>query len=78
MIDKPIPIYPIPDEGNLYKLSYKYLEATSENSPWKPTVEQLQQLIYKHRSVKIHPDNEDSLELCVFIWALGQYERGQL
>ena len=51
---------------------------SSENSPWKPTVEQLQQLIYKYRSVKIHPDNEDSLELCVFLWALGQYERGQL
>lgn len=71
---KPLPIYPVQDEGNLYKISYKYEEASSEISPWKPTVEQLQTLICKYRSVKIHPDNEDTLELSVFLWALGQYD----
>ena len=44
----------------------------------KPTVEQLQSLINKYGSVKIHQDNEDSLELCVFKWALAQYEKGLL
>ncbi len=53
-------------------------ETHGENSSWRPTVKQLQYLIEKERSVKIHPDNEDSLELCVFLWALGQYKRGLL
>jgi hypothetical protein len=66
-----LPIYPAQDEGNLYKISYKYEEASSEISPWKPTVEQLQTLICKYRSVKAHPDNEDTLELSVFLWALN-------
>ena len=70
----PMPLYPVPDD-NLYKISYKYVENLSEISPWKPTVEQLQSLIYKYGSVKTHPDNEDSLELCVFKWALTQCER---
>ena len=71
---KPLPIYTVPKE-NLYKISYKYVENSSENSLWKPTVEQLQALISKYGSVKTHPDNEDSLELCVFKWALTQCER---
>jgi hypothetical protein len=76
--EKPLPIYPVQDEENLYKLSYKYVEAPSEISPWKPTVKQLQFLIEKYRRMKNHPDNEDTLELTVFLWALRQYEMGQL
>jgi hypothetical protein len=73
----PMPIYPVPDD-NLYKVSYKYVENPSEISPWKPTVEQLQHLIEKYQAVRFHRSAEDSLELCIFKWALAQYEKKTL
>ncbi len=46
----------------------------SEISLWKPTVEQLQHLIDKYQAVRFHRSAEDSLELCIFKWALSQVE----
>ena len=65
-------------DDNLYKISYKYVENPSEISPWKPTIEQLQHLIEKYQAVRFHRSTNDSLELCVFKWALAQYEKGLL
>lgn len=56
-------------DSNLYKISYKYVEAP----PWKPTVEQLQHLIEKYQAVRFHRSAGDSLELCIFKWALSKY-----
>jgi hypothetical protein len=52
-------------------------EIPSEISPWEPTVEQLKHLIEKYQAVRFHRSAEDSLELCVFKWALAQYEKGK-
>jgi hypothetical protein len=43
---------------------------TMEAGEWKPTVDQLKQLIANHRAMKRDPEAEDTLELAVFQWAV--------
>jgi hypothetical protein len=47
---------------------------TREIGEWKPTVDQLKQLIANHRAMKRDPEAEDTLELAVFQWAIRAVE----